>query len=139
MYFLEINKKTLLVKMKEFFPECEFLISDQEQLFPFRCLQDHCPRNSNCMEKLAKRVKHIFDQFENAELLVLYFKYRDHPTRLRAGVFWRDLREPRFITMNPYAWEKFKEIGTVYSYTLPDELFLGGTAQPDLRSLSATS
>ena len=91
------------------------------------------------MEKLAKRVKHIFDTFERTELLILYFKYRDHPTRLRAGVFWRDLREPRLITMNPYAWEKLKEIGTVYEYTLPDVLFLGTMDPSCLKSLSVTS
>lgn len=135
MYFLEIQKKTLLTKFVEVFPECEFLIQDQDQLFPLRCLLGDCHRNSNCMETLVRRIKYIFDRFEDAHLLVLYFKYRDNPKQLRAGVFWRDLREPRYIVVNPYAWEKLKEIGTVYEWNLPDSLFLGKTEpahQPSL-------
>lgn len=78
------------------------------------------------MEKLAKRVKYIFDTFEEAQLLVLYFKYRDKPGSLRAGLFWKDMSEPRCITMNPYAWKTMKELGVVYEWELPPSLFLGG-------------
>ena len=76
------------------------------------------------MEKLAKRVKAIFDAFPTAKLLLLYFKYRDRPNSLRAGVFWRDMSEPRIITMNPGAWEKMKQLGTVYEWNLPMEIML---------------
>lgn len=126
MYILEVNKKTLFTKFLEVYPECEFLIRDQSNLYPLLCLQSSCPRAANCMEKLARRVKELFDAFPQAELLVLYFKYRDAPGKLRAGVFWKDMREPRFITMNPGAWKKFKEIGEVYEWELPSELLLGG-------------
>lgn len=124
MYVLEVNNKSLFIKMKEVYPECEFLIEDESKLFPFICLISDCHRNANCMEKLANRVKYIFDQFESAELLVLYFRYRDFPKRHRAGVFWRDMREPRYIVMNPYSWERLKMRGIIYEWELPSSLFL---------------
>lgn len=125
MYILEVQGKTLFIKLKDLYPECEFLIEDQPQLYPLRCLVDHCPRNANCMEKLAKRVKYIFDAFKDAQLLLLYFRYRDKPDSHRAGVFWRDMDiPPRFITFNRTAWDKCKELGTVYEWQLPSELFL---------------
>jgi hypothetical protein len=77
------------------------------------------------MGNLAKRVKYIFDQFPTADLLLLYFSYRDRPGSQRAGIFWRDFREPRYITMNRAAWERMKAMGTVYEWQLPNSLFLG--------------
>lgn len=126
MYILEVNKRTLFAKFTEVYPECEFLIEDQPQLHPLICLSSNCHRAMNCMEKLARRVKALFDAFPDSNLLLLYFKYRDAPNRLRAGVFWRDMTEPRMIVMNSGAWEKMKEIGTVYEWELPRELMLGG-------------
>lgn len=76
------------------------------------------------MDKLVKRVKYIFDAFPEAKLLLLYFAYRDKPGSQRAGVFWREMTEPRYITMNRGGWEKLKEIGNVYEWELPDSLFL---------------
>lgn len=125
MYVLEVNKKTLFIKMKEVFPECEFLIRGEPQLYPFICLRtEQCHRGLSCMPRLEPRIRYIFDQFSFAELLVLYFRYQDKPKSQRAGLFWKDGREPRCITMNPYAWEKFKTIGTTYEWSLPDSLFL---------------
>lgn len=122
---LEVKQKTLFMKLQDLYPDCLFLIEDQPQLYPLRCLVDFCPRNANCMEKLAHRVKYIFDNFTEAKLLLLYFRYRDKPDSHRAGVFWRDMDiPPRFIVFNRTAWEKCKEIGTVYEWTLPDSLFL---------------
>lgn len=129
MYLLEVNTKTIFAKLKDVFPECEVLIQDAQQLYPLRCLKDHCPRNANCMEKLAHRVKYIFDNFKEAQLLILYFAYRDRPGSTRAGLFWRDMREPRFITFNRASWEKMKEVGVIYEWTLPQSLFLGQTDQ----------
>jgi len=124
MLILEVQRKTLFMKMVDLYPECQFLIEDEPQLYPLKCLVDQCHRNQNCMTTLAHRIKYIFDHFEEANLIVLYFKYRDAPKRQRAGVFWRDMREPRYIVMNPYAWEKLKSLGTIYEWTLPQDLFL---------------
>lgn len=121
---LEVQKKTLFIKLEFVYPECFFLIEDQPKLFPFICLFSSCHRNSNCMEKLAKRVKYIFDVFTEASLLFLYFRYRNDPDRQKAGVFWRDMTEPRLITMNPYAWNKMKEIGIVYEWDLPQDFYM---------------
>jgi hypothetical protein len=126
MYILEVNKRTLFAKFLEVYPECSFLIEDQPKLYPLICLESSCHRAQNCMNKLANRVKAIFDAFPESQLLVLYFKYRDAPNRLRAGIFWKDMREPYFRVLNPGAWDTFKRIGTVYEWELPMELRLGG-------------
>lgn len=127
MLLLEVQgttQSTIFAKVKDVFPECPILIEDLPQMFPLRCLVDSCPRNANCMDKLARRVKHLFDTFPRAEMLVLYFKWRDRPTSQRAGIFWRDMREPRHVTMNWSAWEKCKNIGKAFEYHMPDSLFL---------------
>lgn len=126
MYILEVNRQTLFAKLEGVYPECTFLINDQPQLHPLICLKSSCHRAQNCMEKLAKRVKAMFDAFPEAKLLVLYFKYRDAPNQLRAGIFWKDMREPYFRVLNHGAWSTFKRIGTVYEWELPQELLLGG-------------
>lgn len=124
MLILAVNEKTLFTKLENIYPECFHLISDLDKLFPLICLKTSCPRNANCMTTLAKRVKFLFDSFPLAQLLVLYFKYRDKPKSIRAGLFYKDLREPRLITMNPWGWKYFKEKGEVFEWTMPDALFL---------------
>ena len=134
---LEINKRTLFIKLTSLFPECEFLISDVEKLHPLICLRGVCHRNANCMDKLVRRVKYVFDTFKEAKLLILYFSYRDQPGSQRAGVFWRDLREPRYFVMNRTGWEKMKEIGIVYDWPIPDSIFL--PSEDKLTRLSLSS
>ena len=131
MFLLEIREKTLFARVKDIFPECEVLINGSPQLYPLRCLVDHCPKNANCMEKLVHRVKYIFDTFEKAELLILYFAYPDRPGSIRCGVFWKDFRPPYYRTINRTSWELFKKNGTVYSWQLPDWLLLGHTKAPE--------
>jgi hypothetical protein len=122
---------TIFLKLNSLYPECEFLINDLQHLAPLHCLQaEFCPRNQNCMENLVARIRYLFDTFPDAQAVLLYFRYRDRPGSHRAGVFWRDMREPRLITFNRAAWEKCKQIGTVLAWRLPDELFLqSGTSQ----------
>lgn len=127
MLALEIQgpkRSTLFVKLRDLYPECFHLIGDEPKLFPMRCYVDHCPRNARCQDKLVQRTKFMFDAFPRADLLQLYFSYRDRPGSQRAALFWRDMREPRYITFNRTSWEKMKEVGVVFEYHLPDSLFL---------------
>jgi hypothetical protein len=80
------------------------------------------------MSTLANRVKYIFDTFVNARLLFLYFSYRDFPNKQRAGIFTKELDEPRYITFNLHAWEKVKSLSTIYEWSLPDSVFLASSA-----------
>jgi len=119
------GKVALFMKLDALFPECSYLIKGADQLYPLFCLKNNvCPRNANCMERLAKRTKYVFDTFPDADLLLLYFRYADMPNSHRAGVFWRDMREPRYVTFNRAVWEKMKKVGIVYEWVLPDNLFL---------------
>lgn len=124
------GQASVFMKLKDLYPECEFLIKGADQLYPLFCLRNNvCPRNANCMEKLAKRVKYVFDTFPDSEILYLYFRYPDRPHSQRAGVFCRDLSNPEFpkyVTFNRSQWVKMKEIGTVYKWDLPRLLFLDG-------------
>ena len=131
------GSSVLFMKLKDLYPECEFLIQDLPECYPLHCLErDSCPRNQNCMDKLVKRIQYVFETFPDVQNVVLYFRYQDRPGSHRAGVFWRDLREPRLITFNRTAWEKCKQIGTVYQWVLPDSLFLQtGIASDRLFSL----
>lgn len=118
------GQAALFMKLNDLYPECSFLIEGANQLYPLFCLNnDVCPRNSNCMEKLAKRIQFVFDEFKDAELLLLYFRHDDMPGSHRAGIFWRDMREPRYTVFNRSMWERMKKVGAVYEWVLPNELF----------------
>lgn len=116
------------MKLKDLYAECEYLIQGHDQLFPLRCIKDgFCSRNRNCLEKLSKRTQAVFDNFTDVSMLVLYFSYHDRPKSQRAGIFSRDLndaRHPRYITINPYAWEKIKSIGQAYYWQIPKDVLL---------------
>jgi len=79
------------------------------------------------MDILARRAQAIFNELlpETVRVLVLYFRKRN-VLGYGAGIFWRDMREPRVITMNPHAWERVKARGLVYQFTPSDTFFLSG-------------
>ncbi len=133
-YTFIVSDKTAFIKLDTLYPECFFYIKDEPQLFPLICLVGDCHRSQNCMEKLVYRLKYIFDTFPTLDLIVLYFKYRDSKS-IRMGEFWKDFREPKYSIMNPSAFNKFKEIGVVYSFPMPDSLFIGNTYTPNPKSL----
>lgn len=123
----------VFMKLRDVYPECEFLIEGAPQLFPLRCIRDDgCPRNANCMGVLAHRIKYIFDTFDDADLLLLYFSYPDMPGSQRAGIFRRDMSEPRYLTLNRTVWSRMKQIGAVYQWQIPQSLFLTKTATQSL-------
>lgn len=130
--FVVFQKRTVFIPLKYIYPECSVLIDPYQQLFPLFCLrEDGCPANSNCMETLAKRVDYFFTNVvPDAELLIAYFKYRDRSNSIRAGVFDREMQNPRVMTLNPYAFRKFQKEGTTYKWVPPDEfLFMGGSSE----------
>lgn len=119
------GRAVLFLKLKDLFPECMFQIEDAPQLFPFICLrQESCPRNHNCMGKLVKRLEAVLEVWKDVDLVFLYFSWPDMPGSQRAGVFWRDMREPRYITFNRSSWEKMKAVGTIFRWHLDDSVFL---------------
>lgn len=119
------GRNTVFMKLKDLFPECELLIRTSPQLFPLRCLfDDGCHRGQGCMDKLAHRVKFVFDTFPTADLLMLYFRHHDRPQSHRAGVFWRSMEAPQYVTFNRATWERMKQVGQVYRWSIPNELFL---------------
>jgi len=119
------GRSTLFVKLDYLFPECQFLINDLPKMSPLICFRENgCPRNRNCIETLHKRVNCILDTFTDVDHLILYFKYRDRPGSQRAVLFYRDERDPKYFVLNRCSWDKFKHVGTIYEWVLPNELFL---------------
>src|SRR5438067_346298 len=134
MYCLVVNDEhqTIFTKFSDFFCNCEFYIADT-QLHPLICLIDSCHRNQNCADAILKRCRFFFDKFPKSELILTYFRYRDHPKSIRAGVWFKQLllddaqfnpliHSPRLITINPSAFEKMKELGKIYEIHYPTEI-----------------
>jgi len=119
---------TAFVPLRDLYPECLVLIGTEPQLYPLRCMASSCPRNANCATKLAHRVNYFFDKLATEEtILFAYFKHPDRPKSVRAGVFYRDLREPKVILCNYFAFKKFSKEGIVFQWDPPDEYYkLGG-------------
>lgn len=113
---------TLWAKMDDVFPECGLLIKDATRMEQLQCFIDSCHVGANCMERLARRIKVLFDAFPKTELIYLYYRRRSDGL-LRAGLFWSDFREPRLISMNRGAWERLKHHGQVFQFTPPDGFY----------------
>lgn len=124
IYYFRFQHKTAFVKLEYLFPECSLLIEGKDQLYPLKCLESSCPANANCMEGLAKRVHYFFDKVTlDAELIIAYFKYPDRPQSIRAGIFHRDMENPRVATLNPWAFKKFQKEGEAYKWLPPAEFY----------------
>lgn len=122
LIILEIHQKTIIAKLQDLYPECSVLIQGYDRLSLLGCFKDTCHRDAGCLDKLAKRVKAIFDSFEFANMLLVVFRDRDNK-KIKAGVFWRNFKFPKLINVNPYGWQRITELSTQYEWAPPRELF----------------
>ena len=132
MYFVVFSTKTVFFKFQDIFPECFLHREGYQQIEPLQCLQDDgaCHVNHNCMEILSKRVHVLFQEvLPTVEVMILYFR-KLNGQQYGAGLFWRDMREPRVITMNASAWTYAKHRGRVYAFSPNSSFFLTGRAAP---------
>jgi len=114
---------TVFLPLGYLYPECKLHIEGHELLTQLHCLQETCPRNRNCMDTLARRVKFFFDRVTPGEKLIIAY-YKTVTGRIKAGLFYPDLREPRLITCNKSAFRRCKRRGTVYRWDPPAEFYL---------------
>lgn len=123
--FFVINEKTVFIPLRYIYPECSVLISTSPQLHPLFCLShDQCPANNNCMDTLVRRVNYFFTEVApKAQLMVAYFSHADRPESLRAGLFFRDLSEPRLIVANRSAFQKFQTEGKHFTWIPPVDYY----------------
>jgi hypothetical protein len=124
--FFVFQKHSIFIPFKYVYGECNTLIEKYDQLSPLHCLKnDMCPANIGCMDVLAKRVNYLFTHVvPDGKLLIAYFKYRDKPGSIRAGVFERDLGEPRLMTLNQSAFKKFQREGIAFTWIPSDDYLL---------------
>ena len=124
--FFVFQKHSIFMPLRYIYPECMTLIEPFPQLSPLHCLKtDICPANQSCMDILVKRVDYIFTNVvPNGSQIIAYFKYRDRPNSLRAGIFNRDLEEPKLMTLNQSAFKKFQKEGTAFTWIPTDEFLL---------------
>lgn len=124
--FFVFQEHSVFMPLKYIYPECMNLIEDYDQLFPLFCLRnDQCPANRGCMDILAKRINYLFTHvIPSAKQIIAYFKYRDKPESIRAGIFTRDMQEPRLMTLNRSAFQKFQREGIMFKWIPSNEYLL---------------
>ena len=123
--------RTVFMPLRYLYPECMVLIDKDPQLYPLQCLRTSCPKNKNCMEVLANRVKYFFDNVTpGAGMIVAYYKWKDRPNIIRAGIFEAHLPEPRQITCRTSVFKRYQREGEKYSWDPPTDFYLmGGSSQ----------
>lgn len=124
--FAVFQKHTVFIPFRYVYPECMKLIEGQPQLYPLFCLRNNqCPANRSCMDILAKRINYLFTSVvPHAQQIIAYFKYPDRPDSIRAGLFLRDMREPKVLTLNRSAFKKFQRDSTAFTWVPPTEYLL---------------
>lgn len=128
IFFLTFCERTAFFKLEDIFPEC-FFHRKNNYTEPMYCMTGDCPVNHNCMEALSKRVFVLFQEIlPQAKLMVLYYRKRNTPSSIGGTLFWRDMSEPRNITINPYGWARIKQRGNVYQFHPPTSFFITGRA-----------
>jgi hypothetical protein len=132
IHFLVFCEKTAFFRFKDIFGECFLYRETSPMIEPAVCLHEEgtCHVGKGCMETLAKRVYVLFEEvLPRVELIILYYRRRNIPG-IGAGIFWRDMREPRITPINPYAWNVVKSRGTVFRFDPGPSFFLTGQAPP---------
>lgn len=77
------------------------------------------------MDVLAKRINYLFTHvIPEGKQIIAYFKYRDRPDSIRAGIFTRDMQEPRVMTLNKSAFNKFQKEGISFTWVPNSEYLL---------------
>lgn len=124
--FFTFQKHSVFMPLRYIYPECMKLIESHAQLSPLFCLNhNNCPANKGCMDILAKRLNYLFTQVvPDAKQIIAYFKYRDRPNSIRAGVFTREMTEPSVQTLNQSAFKKFQREGLTFSWFPTDDFLL---------------
>jgi hypothetical protein len=86
------------------------------------------------METLAKRIFVLFQEvIPQADLIILYYR-KQCSSGLGAGLFWKDMSEPRYIIMNPSAWDMIKQRGYVFEFHAGSSFYLSGLAsEPEMK------
>ena len=124
VYYVVFHNKTAFIPLKYIYPECYVLRQHHPQVDPLQCLETSCPADKNCMGILVKRVNYIFENVldEKVEMIVSYFKL--HNDRIRAGIFDRALEDPRVMTCNKSALQKFQKEGKTFMWVPRDEYYM---------------
>lgn len=124
--FFVFQRHSVFMPLRFIYPECITLIEKYDQLNPLYCLNnDYCPANQSCMDVLAKRINYLFTHvIPEGKQIIAYFKYRDRPDSIRAGIFTRDMQEPRVMTLNKSAFSKFQKEGISFTWVPNSEYLL---------------
>jgi hypothetical protein len=133
MYFVVFSRKTAFFKLQDLLPECFLYREDSPQLEPLICLQEEnsCHVGRNCMETLVKRLHTVFEEIlQHVDLILLYYKKRNMPDSIGAGLFWSNLEDLNVVTINRTAWNLIKNRGEVFQFQPGTDFFLTGSTAP---------
>lgn len=121
IYYTVFQNKNVFIPLRYLYPECSVFISEHDEVNQLQCLETSCPVDQGCMYVLAKRLSLLFEHLEDAQLVIAYYKLRSG--RIRAGVFRREMEEPRVITCNPSALTKFQREGNSFEWQPGSDFF----------------
>jgi hypothetical protein len=130
--FVVFCEKTAFFKLEDVFGECYLYREKSPQIEPVVCLREEnsCYAGKSCMATLAQRVFVLFEEVLPAAYLMLLYYRKRNLGGIGAACFWRDMREPNVITVNPYAWNMVKTRGNVFRFSPGPSFFLTGMAAP---------
>lgn len=129
IHYFVAQGHSMFIPLRDLYPECLVLIEPHAQAFPLQCLQRPCNAMKGCPEILAKRVHYLFTNVcPEAQQIFAYIKYRDRPNSIRAGLFDRNLADPRVIILNPYGFRKYRNEGLTYEWVPTDDYLFMGTS-----------
>ena len=138
IHYFVFQEHSAFMPLRYAYAECSVLIEPHPRVEPLQCYQTSCPANRNCAEITARRIHYLFEEIlsDDVEMLFLYFKMRNKSflsevgkiPSLGAGVFYKDMREPRWMVMNRWGFNRVRNEGVASSWLPTDEfLFMGGT------------
>lgn len=128
VHYVVVSQKTALIPLRQIYPECSKLLADLPMASNLQCLSGPCPKDQRCMSTLAERV-HLFFEHVAPSVTHLLTYFKTPSGSIRAGIFTREMGEPRVITCNPHGMQKLQSIGAVHS-TILDESFFRNSYVP---------
>lgn len=129
LFYVLVSRKTVLIPLRQLYPECQSYLVNLPAAENLQCLREgRCSVDKGCMPVLAERVHKFFMYHEPSALQLLAY-YKTPSGSIRAGVFTRQVDEPRVITCNQHGLQKLQKIGAVKEWT-PDDSFYGNLVSP---------
>lgn len=125
-YYIVVSDKTILIPLRQIYPECAVLLAGSPNAENLQCLRYGTCNQSvdTCMRILAERVDKFF-RLQPEERTHMLAYYKTPSGSLRGCWFTSDFDEPKVVTCNKHAFDRLRYYGEIHSWE-PDSSFYGG-------------